>query len=71
MTDDLVYTFMLAYQSRYGIPPKLREIVTAAPKTHHRSSVYYALHRLQALGMVAEIKPLGYSRRYEAIPQNG
>lgn len=70
MTDEAIHTFMLAYQARYGAPPKMKDIVAATGVTiNHRSSVFYALHRLQDKGLVREIRPACYARRYLAVEE--
>lgn len=70
MTDEAIYRFMLAYQTRYGVPPKMKDIITATSVAiNHRSSVFYALRRLQDKGLVREIRPACYARRYLAVEE--
>lgn len=68
LQNDLeLHEFMLAYQREYGAPPRLCDMRLVHGKCNHRSSIYYALHRLIACGKVQEVKPARYRRRYEAI----
>jgi predicted transcriptional regulator len=56
-TDELVWTFMLAYQDRTGNPPKMDEIREAIPGLTYRSSVRQVLVRLLGKGMVEHDAP--------------
>ena len=69
LTTEQVWQYMLDYQERTGMPPKLDEIEAAIPELNYRSSVRYTVQALVEAGRVVATDDPGTARRYRAVGQ--
>ncbi len=70
-TKHKLHKFLLEYQESHSQAPTMREIAVHFDTLGFRSSARDALLSLVGDGLVEEVKPVGYRRRYEAVPREG
>ena len=67
VNDQEIHAFMIVYQNRYGVPPLLAEIKKRFPSLNHRSSAFYAIHRLLRQNKIEVVGEPMTKRRYRAV----